>query len=231
MNFFRKVIEKYCLNINRFKTKVSKFDYLKTLNINTVIDIGANVGQFAIEIRKILPGAQIYSFEPVKKCFEQLNINMKRDCAFRSFNFALGAEEGEAVINISTYTPSSSILPMSNEHKILFPHAQDGKKEVVLIKKLDNVLLDLNLKKEILVKVDVQGFENKVLKGGINTFSIAKAVLIETSFLNLYEGQCSFDELYEMLKSMGYMYRGAIQQKINKQTGEIICEDSLFVKK
>lgn len=230
MNFLRKIVRKFGFDFHKFRPQASKLDYLRTLNINTVLDIGANIGQFAKEIRRIIPEAYVYSFEPVKECFEELNANMRDDKAFKSFNFALGKKEKAAIINKSSYTPSSSFLIMSNIHKDLFPFAQDHSKEKVTIKKLDDIATDLNLEKEILIKVDVQGFEDKVLSGGINTFSGAKVVLLETSFTPLYEGQPTFDNLYEKLKSLGFKYYGNLQQKVNKYTGEIISEDSIFIR-
>ena len=115
---------------------------------------------------------------------------------------------------------------MSETHKNLFPHTREHSEEEVLIKRLDD--LDLNLEKEILIKVDVQGFEDKVIAGGENTFKKARVVLMETSFVELYKGQPTFDQIYEKLKSLGFAYKGSLQQKISK-TGEIISEDSIFI--
>ena len=90
--------------------------------------------------------------------------------------------------------------------------------------------LDPSADGEILIKVDVQGFEDKVIAGGVETFKKAKVVLIENSFVELYESQPLFDDIYMKLKELGFEYRGALQQKIAKNTGQIISEDSMFIR-
>ena len=230
MNPLRKLIQKTGLDIHRFRPTPDKLSFLKTLNVGTVLDIGGNVGQFAKEVREVLPKTQIYSFEPLKECFDELVHSMKEDRLFKAFNYALGDTEGSLNMNKSSYTPSSSLLPMSSTHKELFPHTKDHTNETIYVKTLDSVASSLNLKPQILIKVDVQGFESKVIAGGIKTFSMAKVVLIEVSHATLYEGQPTFDDLYQKLKNLGFKYKGSLQQKIDKKTGEIISEDSIFIR-
>jgi len=199
--------------------------WIKNQNIKTVLDIGANVGQFVKEIRERLSEAQIYSFEPLKECFEKL---LKID-GLKAFNFALGDKEGVVEMNKSRYSPSSSLLQMSDAHKTLFPHTKEHSPEKIEVKRLDDI--KLNLKPEILIKVDVQGFEGKVIEGGAETFKKAKVILIENSFVELYQDQPLFDKIYQKLKSLGFEYQSSKEQKINKHTGEVISEDSIFVRR
>ena len=233
MNPVRRVIQKTGFDLHRYRKGPDKLEWIKSQNIKTVLDIGANVGQFAKEIREILPDAQIYSFEPLKECFNKLSQGSSLG-KFGAFNFALGDKEETKEINKSSYTPSSSLLPMTNTHKTLFPHTKKHSQEKIEIKRLDDVAKDLNLDPsadgEILIKVDVQGFEDKVIAGGVETFKKAKVVLIENSFVELYESQPLFDDIYMKLKELGFEYRGALQQKIAKNTGQIISEDSMFIR-
>src|SRR3989344_7135139 len=165
----RKSLRKIGLDLHKYRPIPDKFGQLKDLNINTILDIGANVGQFATEIRSKLPNAQIYSFEPLNECFEALETSFGADPKFKAFNYALGEAEVEIAMHKSAYSPSSSILAMSQTHKTLFPHTKEHTEEKIKIKKLDDVARDLNLEKEILIKVDVQGFEDRVIAGGENT--------------------------------------------------------------
>ncbi len=156
---------------------------------------------------------------------------MGRDKNFKDFNFALGNENMEMSMEKNEYSPSSSLLPLGVKHQELFPHAKQTSKEKILIKKLDDVSPTLHIQKEILIKVDVQGFEDKVIAGGQNTFSQVRAILIETSFVELYQGQPTFDDIYTSLRNLGFSYHGSMQEKIDKKTGKIISEDSLFIKR
>ncbi len=236
MNKLRKIIQKTGFDLHRHRPKADYWQFLRDQNIKTVLDIGANIGQFAKEAREALPEAQIYSFEPVKSCFETLEASFKEDREFKAFNYALGDQYEKTEINKSAYAPSSSLLKMSDTHKNLFPHTKDHSGEIIEVRRLDEIVKELNLpdgkaglNKNIFIKVDVQGFEDKVINGGIETFKKAKVILLETSFTELYTGQPNFDDIYEKMKLLGFTYKGSLQQKLNKHTGEVISEDSIFI--
>ncbi len=119
---------------------------------------------------------------------------------------------------------------MAESHKTLFPHTKENSPEEIEVRKLDYVFTELKIEKNILIKVDTQGYEDKVIEGGINTFSQAKILIIESSFVQLYENQPLFDNIYQKIKSLGFNYRGALHQKIDKKTGKILFEDSIYTK-
>jgi FkbM family methyltransferase len=231
MNPVRRIVQKFGFDLHKYRPKADPFQFIKNENIKTIFDIGANIGQFAKEARDKLPQATIYSFEPLRECFDKLNINMAGDENFRSFSFALGENEGNLQMNKSTYAPSSSLLPMAEMHKTLFPHTKEHTEEKIEIRRLDDIAKGFNLQKEILIKVDVQGYEDKVIAGGIETFKKAKMILIENSFVELYKGQPLFDDIYEKLKLLGFEYKGSKEQKVDRNSGKIISEDSIFAKR
>ncbi len=90
MAFVRKIIQKTGFDFHRHYPQANKMSWFKDENIKTVLDIGANVGQFAKEIREELPNAFIYSFEPLKECFDKLKTMESNDNKFKAFNFAIG---------------------------------------------------------------------------------------------------------------------------------------------
>lgn len=226
----RKPLNLIGIDIKKYRPAVDHLKWLEKYNIKTAIDIGAHTGQFAKEIRGKLPQAKIYSFEPLKDCYQELLQNMSGDKNFEAYNFALGDRESKQEINRSTSSPSSSLLPMENLHEEMYPHTKGGSKEEIEVKRLDDVFKNYNLEKEILVKIDVQGYEDKVIDGGINIISQTKIALLEVSFQELYKGQALFGEIYDIMKKMGFRYQGRIQQRINPETGEVLYEDSIFIK-
>ena len=230
-NSIRKIFQSAGLDLHRYHPELDRLAWLRGLGMKTVFDIGANVGQFATEIRAELPEAQIYSFEPIKECYDKLVTNFRKDTRFRAFNFALGEKEESMAMNKSAYTPSSSLLPMADPHKELFPHTAKSAPEQIKIRRLDDVLAELEpVAEPFLVKMDTQGYESKVITGGLETLKKASAVLTEASFVELYEGQPLFDDIYEKLKALGFTYKGALHQKLDRKTGEVIFEDSIFVR-
>lgn len=231
-NAFRRLAQKVGIDIHRHHKTVDKLSWLKSLDIKTVIDVGANIGQFAEEIRDVLPDAYIYSFEPLKGCFDTLDRNMKNDRKFKAFHTALGEHPETVVMNKNQYAPSSSILEMDQRHKELFPHTQVSAPETITVRPLDSIaeLQSSKLEKNILVKIDTQGFEDKVIKGSLEFLKETMVMIVETSFVSLYKEQPLFSDIYAILTGIGFRYKGALHQKLNPNNGEIIFEDSFFVK-
>ena len=199
----RKPLNLAGIDIKKYRPAVDPLKWLEKYDIKTIIDIGAHTGQFAKEIREKLPQARIYSFEPLKDCYQKLVQNMSMDKNFKAYNFALGNKESRQEINRSASSPSSSLLPMANLHEEMYPHTKADQKRRIDVKRLDDVFKDSDLEKEILVKIDVQGYEDKVIEGGINIISQAKIALLEVSFLELYKGQALFSEIYDIMKRIG----------------------------
>jgi FkbM family methyltransferase len=217
--------------VNRFEPKKEDtFRWMRNLNIRTVLDVGANIGQFADQIHAIVPEAAIYSFEPLPECCELLVKKMGHVPKFRAFNFALGSEASETKMYKSEFTPSSSILRMRELHKQAFPFTTKESLEKIAVKRLDDVTGDLELDENILIKIDVQGFEDRVIAGGLKTIQMAKLLIVETSFENLYDDQPLFDAIYESLKRIGFAYHGNFSQLLNPVDGSILQADGIFIK-
>ena len=197
----------------------------------TVLDIGANTGPFSREMRERFPNAHIYAFEPLQDCFAKLEETMRGDERFMGFNFALGEERGETTIHRSSFHPSSSLLPMSSLHKKIYPKSAGSQEELINIKPLDDVAKELTLQKPMLIKFDVQGFEAAVMRGGKNVVSQAQALIIETSFVPLYEGQPLFADIHDLAHSLGFEYHGRRESHYDPATQKPIYEDAVFIKR
>ena len=169
-----------------------RLQWLININFRTILDIGANTGQFASTISAMMPTAMLYSFEPLPDCYESLVANFKNSPNFKAFNLALGNEEGRITINRNEFTPSSSLLPMADLHIETYPFTQKSCSQEVKIVRLDDLATQLDINEPLLIKLDVQGYEDKVIEGGQNTFSKAKALIIEMSIEELYIKQKLF---------------------------------------
>ena len=209
-----------------------KRDYiwLQELEIRTLLDIGANVGQYASEMRKIFPKAQIYSFEPLKDCFKQLNENMKNDARFQALNCALSDEPGETQINRNEHSPASSLLKLGDLHRKHYTYAVATRSETIRVECLDKMAGQLKIETPLMIKMDVQGFEDKVIAGGVKTIRKAKILIVETSFEELYEGQPLFDDIYEKLKELGFIYYSNNHQVLSDTDRRVLQENSVFIK-
>lgn len=207
-----------------------RLQWLIDMDLKTVLDIGANTGQFASSIHKLMPTAMIYSFEPLPDCYESLVANFKDTPNFKAYNIALGKDQGKVTINRNEYTPSSSLLPMADLHKETYPHTQKASDQKVEIARLDDIVLQLKIQEPFLIKLDVQGYEDRVIEGGKKTFNRAKALIIEMSIEELYHGQRLFDDIYLQLRELGFRYRGNYEQSLRNSDGQILHVDSFFTK-
>jgi FkbM family methyltransferase len=204
--------------------------WLLNSGIKTVFDVGANTGQFARAVREVLPEAFIYSFEPLPDCFAQLQRAMSGETKFQAFNAALAERNGDAAFYRSEWSPSSSLLPMRKLHKENFPFTAGESKETVRVRKLDEYTDELNIENEILVKLDVQGTEDKVIAGGRRLLRRAKILIVETSMDTLYEGQPLFGDIFRLLEEQGFRYKGAISQLFSPLDGSVLQANSIFVR-
>ena len=211
--------------------KIQKWNFLKKIPIKTIIDVGANEGQFVEEILNIFPLAEIYSFEPLGDCYEKLMSNFRNNKKVHTYNFALGEQDGEITFSRSSASPSSSILKMGDLHKKLYPHTANLVEEKVKIKRLDDVFADVNLENEVLLKIDVQGAEEKVIKGGSSVLKKANMIITEVSYATLYENQPLFRDMMNLLEKYGFSYIGNMEQFANPLTGAPLFADAIFVKK
>lgn len=206
----------------------SYYDFvLRKRGIKTVIDIGANIGLFSKEMRGMFPAATIYAFEPLADCFAKLQKNMAGDQRFVARQLALGETSGSAIIQHSSFAPSSSLLPMSELHKKIYPKSSKHTEETIVMARLDDALKDQVLESPVFIKMDVQGFEDKVIAGGHETIAKADIVQIETSFVALYEGQPLFGDILDQMRALGFAYQGEAARHYD-QHGKLIYQDSIF---
>lgn len=211
-------------------SEANKFIWLSRLNINTIVDVGAHEGEFAMRALQILPKASILSFEPLEDAFRQLKFNTLTVPNFKAFNCALGDTNSKMEIHRNEFSASSSLLRMVDLHKEAFPFTVNETIETVEVKRLDDVLHGLYLEDNILIKMDVQGYEDRVIFGGENVISRATLLVVEVSFQTLYERQPLFDEIYSMLRQRGFAYIGNWDQLLSPADGSVLQADAMFVR-
>jgi FkbM family methyltransferase len=205
---------------------------LKRLPIRSVIDVGANQGQFARKISAVFPEANIYCFEPLPEPFEKLRRWSDRQRGTVTvFNAALGDREGPAEMFFhAEHNPSSSLLQSTAACETLYPFTRNQATVSVPMTTLDRIFGDPPpLLPDTLIKLDVQGYEDRVISGGPKTFRNARACIVEVSLDDLYDKQAAFKDIVLLLDNLGYRYAGNMEQ-ICAEEGHVIYLDALFVK-
>lgn len=234
--FFKNQIQHY-LNKRGYeiiKTNLNKQNWLEKFEIKTIIDVGSNEGQFIQYINQLLPNRKIYAFEPIKACYDKLVNNTKR-LNVTAFNCGLSDNKTTAEMNISNNFVSSSMLAMDEIHIRNYPESYYKNKENIELNRLDDMLVNQQIQKNILLKIDVQGYEDKVIAGGEKTIEETKVVLIESCFQTLYKGQWLFDDIYKYFLNKNFKFMGFLEQSQGQfQSGtsfnEPLFADSIFIK-
>lgn len=201
--------------------------------IDLVIDVGANTGQFAREMRGFFPAAHIVSVEPLPDVYIELAAWARVDGNATALNMALGSIEGVLPINNHLdHSTSSSLLPTSEEGIAAYPQMINQRLVEVKIRRLDDVVEELvcAIGANTMLKLDVQGFEEQVLRGASATLGKVGALLTEVVLDPLYSGQAEFLALCQLADAAGLHYAGNYSQ-ILADDGHVIFLDALFVRR
>lgn len=238
INFLKQLINKTFNQIGLDITRVSEAPKhtllgLCQLPIRSVIDVGANRGQFARTISKVFPDADIYCFEPLPDPFKELNKWAEsQNGRVKIFNMALGDSEGTVeMLSHLEHSPSSSLLRTTEVCQRLYPFTKKQTAISVKLATLDKVMANLPEPPvpDVLIKLDVQGYEDRVIRGGTETFRKARACILEVCLDKLYENQTTFKDILVLLYDLGFHYAGNLEQ-VYGDDGHVIYIDAAFTK-
>lgn len=227
----KKSIKSYLYKRGYYLRTVDKnIDELKWIlnhHISTIIDVGSHKGESYALFRKILPAANYIGFEPIDDCYAQLKKNTSGDKNAQVFQFAVSDTDGTSTFYLTDQSHCSSLLkPEQSTEEYAGNHIE----QQVELRKLDTLLEKQTLEKNILVKIDVQGAEEKVLRGARKVLTQATVVIIEISFAPLYKDQPDFHSIYSFMTELGYKYTGAFDQFTQQTTGRVMQQDAIFVR-
>jgi FkbM family methyltransferase len=189
----------------------------------TVIDVGANKGQFACFARGRWPGARLICFEPLPGPRDRLTLVTGGSAEIHAV--ALGESEGKAQMHIASREDSSSLLPLGDTQKQLFD-MEETREVSVAVRRLDAVLDSKALARPVLLKIDVQGFEFETLKGAGEMLVDIDAVYVEASFVELYAGQKLAVDVAALLGEHGFIETGRFN--LCTRDGADVQADILF---
>jgi FkbM family methyltransferase len=167
-----------------------------------IYDIGANIGTWTLLTKSVYPLAAIFAFEPLELHCQAYLRTIATLEHVTLHHVALGSIPGQFDMQVPTQSDSASLLPMAAACQDVFDLKFD-KSVTVTVERLDDYARTHHLPAPDLMKLDVQGFECEVLKGGAKSLECANAVIAEVSFREFYKGQCRFDQLVSLLAEAG----------------------------
>lgn len=191
-------------------------------------DIGASEGNWSYVMSVLNPHMNyVAMFEPQIYAYKKLISRNIKDVDKQVFNVCLG--EKYSLGYIKGATASASLLKSSKEQEVYFPNSILHKKQKVKIYKLDDIVKQDRLPIPDVIKIDVQGYELKVLKGALKTIKSAKYLVIELSMRSFYNGQPSLGEVITFLEKNHYeMVSRGYEWWTYSKPNELLQLDGIF---
>lgn len=194
-------MHRYGLELTRTMSLAS---FLSFNRVDLVVDVGANEGQFARKLRWQGYDGPILSFEPISSVFETLSGHVAKDRLWDARRLAIGAEQGEAEINVALASDLSSMKPVSQ-----FGLGWDARVETVKVEKVKVARLDDELRgvpgRRLFLKIDTQGFEREVMQGAPETLERCVGLMLELPVEHIYDDMWSFGQALNHLDALGFV--------------------------
>jgi FkbM family methyltransferase len=215
----------------RFHSELCAARMAERHGIRCILDVGANVGQYASELREWGYRGQIVSFEPLSQAHAALSRAAAGDPAWTvAPRCAVGAARASSVINIAANSVSSSLLEMNETHEKAAPNSKYSGREEVEIRPLDDLVAELcDPAGPFYLKIDTQGYEKAVLEGAAKTLPRCAAVQLELSLTPLYDGGFQFHEGIDRMRELGFRVFAIYPGFSDRTTGENFQVDAVFV--
>jgi FkbM family methyltransferase len=233
-SLIKRIIRSLGFDLRRYSPASSEAaQLLKILTVhevNLVFDVGANTGQFGGYLRDAGYRGRIVSFEPILAAWNELLQKSKRDGLWEvAPRAAIGSADGEIEIHISGNSVSSSVLNMLDAHSDSAPDSRYIGVERVPLCRLDSIAKNyVRQDEKIFLKIDTQGYEDRVLDGAEELLARVSVLQLELSHVPLYEDQLLFDEMILRLKAFGFELWAISPVFTDSQSGRLLQIDATF---
>jgi FkbM family methyltransferase len=235
-NVVRNTLLRCGLDVRRASTAPSEEAVLRRMLAwrctTVVIDIGANRGQFVESVRAAGFRGKVVSFEPQSREHAYLLQASQRDPNWQvGPRMALGSVEGTLNLNVSSNSVSSSLLPILKSHTDAAPGSNYTSTETVSVGTLDSVGPEyVDAADRIHLKIDTQGFELEVLKGGLSFLAKVDSLQFEGALKPLYLGEALFESLIAFVRAQGFELYSLTPGFVDSASGQLLQCDCFFIR-
>jgi FkbM family methyltransferase len=196
---------------------------LQRLQVDCVVDVGANRGQFAGELRTIGFKGLIFSFEPISTEFDAVSVRFRSDAKWKGYRLALGSVEESKAITIPRLTVMSSLLePLTRE--------EDCRTEIIQVRRLDTLLPGLLAEYGVsraFLKMDTQGYDLEVFRGAAGCLEMIEGIQSELSVQPLYRNMPHYIEVLAEYEAAGFaLFHLSV---VNRTAAEGLLELNCFM--
>jgi FkbM family methyltransferase len=200
-------------------------------DVSLILDVGANRGQWAEDVRGWGYSGRIVSFEPGQSAFDALVLAATRDPSWDVRKLAVGDRDCEVTLNVAANSgASSSVLPMLGAHLLAAPQAKYSGTELVQQVTLADLWSDLvRAGDKVYVKADVQGYEKQVLAGAGDLKDVV-AVELELSFVPLYAHSLLVTDMLAEMSVRGFHLAELEPVFHDPRTGRLLQANGIFIR-
>jgi FkbM family methyltransferase len=205
--------------------------WLRPESIGTVLDVGANEGQFIKVARVLFPKASILAFEPNPRLTGALQTLLSARGNGAVLPIACGRESATMPLHLTEFSPANSLLQPATQRVPDFPSLEAEDTVEVKVERLDDaVRASLLAHAPYLLKIDVQGFEWEVLQGAIGILPDVTVIICEVNAVALYAEQAGFEQVYGFLYEHNFRLVDFGEPIRARGTGEVLYFDVAFLK-
>ena len=234
----RSGVNRLGFDVVRLRNSHASFDthlqnVLKLHEIDCVLDVGANAGQYGRSLRELGFEGHIVSFEPVKTVFERLKAEAQGDARWHCYDLALGDRDETRTMNVYSSTVFSSFLEATDYSKRIWKSLEDVRSEDVAVVRLDSIFEDLKRRtgcRSFYLKMDTQGFDKNVFAGAQGSLGDVRALQSELSFIPVYKGNPSAYEVLASYHAHGYQISGMYPINRDNSSLAVIEYDCVLVR-
>lgn len=224
----QKLLHRFGLDVRRYYPLAR---LLRDLNIDVVIDAGANIGQFGQKLRADGYSRKIVSFEPSRAAFDELESARQGDQLWHARHLAVGDVDGEEVLRLSRESVFNSLLAPNDTSHFSAKQTQIGE-EKVAVRRLDQILGELCAPTDrVFLKIDTQGSDEAVLRGAVGVLDRIFGLQMEISLSPLYEKQPSLESTITLARELGFDLWSLERGATARESGRVLEADAVFVKR
>jgi FkbM family methyltransferase len=201
---------------------------IRRRGVETVWDVGAHIGQYAVQLQSHGYAGRIISIEPSEASFKELAKRAGRSDNWMAVAVAVADCVGDSVLNVAANGQSSSLLPMAERHRSASPNSGYVSPQPVKTTTLDTLQDRLKPAPPFFVKLDIQGGELAALRGAASVLRGAVACEVELSLTELYEGGANWQDVVAHLVADGLAMCDVERVFFDHVSGDLLQVNALF---
>ena len=210
---FRLGIVKIDPKTNFFKVRQQ---LINSLRVATIIDVGANAGQWLKAVNPSNLNGTVWCFEPLEIPYKELEKSAKSYPNVKVFKLAFSDFAGPVKMFVASNGGASSSINVPTEHLKLHSTIEFSKRETVNVSTIDEFFSKHELFLPVYLKIDTQGHEWNVIKGGIKTLKNVAVVELESSMTAQYQGEKAHHDLMNELIKLGFVYYTGSKPRVDE---------------